>query len=78
MSAHAQPGHTTITIRQFITAHPFLKNLNPHYFRLLDECASFERFAGNQEIEHVARKADFTVEHLPGSGGYRTELIIAS
>jgi CRP/FNR family transcriptional regulator, cyclic AMP receptor protein len=38
------------TLEQLIADHPFWKGLNPHYFPLLNECASEERFGSQQQI----------------------------
>jgi CRP/FNR family cyclic AMP-dependent transcriptional regulator len=38
------------TLEQIITEHPFWKGLDPHYFSLLNECASEERFGLQQQI----------------------------
>jgi CRP/FNR family cyclic AMP-dependent transcriptional regulator len=38
------------TLEQLIADHPFWKGLNPHYFPLLNECASEERFGLQQQI----------------------------
>jgi CRP/FNR family cyclic AMP-dependent transcriptional regulator len=38
------------TLEQIITEHPFWKGLDPHYFPLVNECASEERFGLQQQI----------------------------
>jgi CRP/FNR family cyclic AMP-dependent transcriptional regulator len=38
------------TLEQLIADHPFWKGLNPHYFPLLNEYASEERFGLQQQI----------------------------
>jgi CRP/FNR family transcriptional regulator, cyclic AMP receptor protein len=38
------------TLEQLIADHPFWKGLDPHYFPLLNECASEERFGLQQQI----------------------------
>jgi len=43
-------SQTADTVRDIIVAHPFFKDLNPHYVHLLAECASFEQFAIGQDI----------------------------
>ena len=56
MSAHTLS--TSDTVREIIIAHPFFKNLNPHYIHLLVECASFERFGPGQDIFREGQQAD--------------------
>ena len=56
MSAHTTS--TSDTVRDIIVAHPFFKNLNPHYVHLLADCASFERFGPGQDIFREGQQAD--------------------
>jgi len=46
------------TVRDIIVAHPFFKNLNPHYVHLLADCALFERFGIGQDIFREGQQAD--------------------
>lgn len=46
------------TLESTIAAHPFTKDINPHYLHLLKECATFERFGANQQIFHESFDAD--------------------
>ncbi len=48
-----QTGYLTNLIRR----HPFLQELNPHYFHLLTECASLMRTGIGQEIFHESENA---------------------
>jgi CRP-like cAMP-binding protein len=46
------------TLEETIVTHPFWNGLNPDYFRLLQECARFERFAAGELIFQEGQKAD--------------------
>ncbi|MGV3757406.1 MAG: cyclic nucleotide-binding domain-containing protein [Verrucomicrobiota bacterium] len=46
------------TVRSIIVAHPFFKNLNPHYLHLLMDCASFVQFGPGHDIFREGQQAD--------------------
>ena len=66
------------TLEQLIADHPFWKGLDPHYFPLLNACASEERFGLQQQIFLEGSDADrFYLIHsgrvaletfMPGTG----------
>ena len=66
------------TLETVIANHPFTKDLNPRFLHLLNECATFERFAADQQIFRENFEADrFYLIHcgrvalqtfIPGTG----------
>ena len=46
------------TLEEMIVKHPFWTGLNPHYFDLLNGCATFERFGVDQSIFKEGGNAD--------------------
>jgi len=48
------------TVEDIISTHPFWKGLNPHYFHVLRECATYVRWGPDQAV----LTAEFDAEHF--------------
>ncbi len=52
---------TMDTLESLVVKHPFLSELNPHFYHFFNDCALHRRYEPGQEIFHESGQAENVV-----------------